>query len=98
MSAAQQEQMPAEECAEMPLCVIVEETAEQQQAREQDKSDKSDKQSVAVLQAKIAQQQDSYRMLYARNLLLHDELTEENRTIARWLELPAPPPDTSLQM
>jgi hypothetical protein len=94
MSAEQQEQMPAEECADMPLCVIVEETAEPQQAHEQDKADKSDKQSVAALQAQIAEQQECYRMLYARNLLLHDELTEANRTIARWLELPAPPPDT----
>jgi hypothetical protein len=91
-SAAQQEQMPAEGCAEFPLCIIVEEPAEQQQERDMadklDKLDKLDKQSLAALQAQLAQQQESYRMLYARNLLLYNELTEANKTIARWLELP----------
>jgi hypothetical protein len=74
MAEEQQEQhMPAEGADDMPKAADLERQAGQV----------PDEGYIASLLTQIKEQQGMYRILYARNLLLHNELMHEKQTIER---------------
>jgi hypothetical protein len=74
MAAEQQEQhMPAEGADDMPKAAELDRQAGQV----------PDEGYIALLLTQIKEQQGTYRILYARNLLLHNELMDAKQTIER---------------